>query len=458
MSDGPKDQTREGSGQTTWRFPAAFWVANLIELFERAAYYGTFIALALYLTRIVGYRDVWANSLAGIFAACLYLLPFFNGALADRLGFRRSLLLAFTLLALGYAGLGFLPRPGTVELSMLLIMMGGAFVKPIITGTVAKSSDATNRARAYSLFYMMVNIGAFSGKTIAKPVRVALGLDFIPLYSAGAAVIALVLVALFYWPKDGAPASAGGHSDAPRGARETAQQMLTVLRNGRFLALILITAGFWAIQGQLYASMPKYVLRMIGEGASPEWYANINPAVVVLLVVPITQLVRRLSAITSIGIALGMIPLSALTMALAPLFGTSIEIFGMSLHPITVTMVVGIALQGLAECFLSPRYLEYASKQAPPGQEGVYMGFSHMNTFFAWLFGFVLSGFLLEAFCPDPQRLTPALQAQRLTALAGQGPMPDVYAHAHYIWLVFAAVGALGFCALLIFQRVTRAR
>lgn len=445
------------TGQTTWRFPAAFWVANLIELFERAAYYGTFIALALYLTRVVGYRDVWANSLAGIFAACLYLLPFFNGALADRLGFRRSLLLAFALLATGYSGLGFLPRPGTVEASMLLIMMGGAFVKPIITGTVAKSSDATNRARAYSLFYMMVNIGAFSGKTIAKPVRVALGLDFIPLYSAGAAAIALVLVALFYWPKDGAPA-AGEDADASRGARETAQQMLTVLRNGRFLALILITAGFWAIQGQLYASMPKYVLRMIGEGASPEWYANINPAVVVLLVVPITQLVRRLEAITSIGIALAMIPLSALTMALAPLFGSSIELFGLRLHPITVTMVVGIAVQGLAECFLSPRYLEYASKQAPPGQEGVYMGFSHMNTFFAWLFGFVLSGFLLEAFCPDPQRLAPALQAQRLAALAGQGSMPDVYAHAHYIWLVFAVVGAVGFVALLIFQRVTRSR
>ena len=50
----------------------------------------------------------------------------------------------------------------------------------------------------------------------------------------------------------------------------------------------------------------------------------------------------------------------------------------------TQLLIVGIALQGFAECFLSPRYLEFASKQAPPGQEGLYMGYSHINFFFAW--------------------------------------------------------------------------
>ena len=61
--------------------------------------------------------------------------------------------------------------------------------------------------------------------------------------------------------------------------------MWMAIRNLRFLALILITAGFWAIQGQLYASMPDYVLRMAGETYKPEWYANVNPLVVVLFVV-----------------------------------------------------------------------------------------------------------------------------------------------------------------------------
>ena len=37
----------------SWNFPRSFWTANSVELFERAAYYGTFIALRTYLLRVV---------------------------------------------------------------------------------------------------------------------------------------------------------------------------------------------------------------------------------------------------------------------------------------------------------------------------------------------------------------------------------------------------------------------
>ena len=87
------------------KFSKAFWVANTVELFERAAYYGVFIVITLYLSRILGFNDIQAASIAGIFSACLYLLPTFAGALADKIGFRNSMLLAFTLLTCGYLGL-----------------------------------------------------------------------------------------------------------------------------------------------------------------------------------------------------------------------------------------------------------------------------------------------------------------------------------------------------------------
>lgn len=450
MSERRSDQTtaKNDGGKTTWRFSRTFWVANLIELFERAAYYGTFITLMVYLTRVVGFSDIWAGVVGSAFACLIYLFPFFTGAAADRMGFRHALMLAFVLLAIGYAGLGLVPHKVTVLVSLAFIVVGGAFVKPIITGTVAKASDATNRARAYSLFYMMVNIGAFGGKTVAKPVRVYLGIDHVPLYSAGAAVIALIVVVLFYWPKENG-------EKRPGSASETVHGMLTALKDFRFLALILITAGFWFIQGQLYASMPKYVLRLIGDHASPEWYANVNPFVVVLLVVPVTQLVRRLKPATSIGIALALIPLSSLSMAASSFLGHSVSFFGIALHPITIMMVLGISIQGLAECFLSPRYLEYASKQAPPGQEGLYLGYAHLNTFFAWGAAFVAGGFLLDTFCPDPNTLSPAVRSQYDAFIAGQGPIPDAYAHANQMWYWVAAVGVVAFVALLIYIWVT---
>jgi dipeptide/tripeptide permease len=425
---------------STWRYPNNFWIANGVELFERAAYYGTFIALALFLTDVVGFTDVEAGWIGAAFASLIYLLPFVSGAAADRIGFRWALIVAFLLLGIGYAALGLFPGKGAVIASLALICVGGSIVKPTIAGTVARSSDEHNRARAFSLFYMIVNIGSFSGKTIAKPVRTMLGLEYVPLYSAGAAFIALVVVLFFYWPKDDL-------EQRPRNAMDAIRDLGQVVRNGRFMALLLITAGFWAIQGQLYASLPKYVIRMVGPDASPEWYANVNPLVVVLLVVPITQLVRKIKPVTSIGIALALIPFSALLMAFSGLFDRPIVIAGYAMHPITVMMVLGIALQGFAECFLSPRYLEYASKQAPPGQEGLYMGYAHLNTFFAWLTGFALSGYLLDAFCPDPKKLAAAgLSAEQMKA---------AYAHAPYLWYTFAGIGALAFGALIVFKFVT---
>jgi len=272
--------------------------------------------------------------------------------------------------------------------------------------------------------------------------------ETVPFFSAGASLFALLLVILIFHPP------AGG-SAQPRNIRETLQGMWMAMSNLRFLALILITAGFWSIQGQLYASMPDYVLRMAGETYKPEWYANVNPLVVVLFVVLITQLVRKWKPRNSILVAMALIPLSALSMASSSYFATNFNFFGISVHPITMMMVIGIAIQGIAECFLSPKYLEFASKQAPEGKEGVFLGFAHINTFFAWIFGFIFSGYLLRAYCPEPSTLSTAIRQQHTLALAGQAPMPEAYANANYLWYAYTGIGVASFLALLVYIWVT---
>jgi dipeptide/tripeptide permease len=436
-------------GAQSWRFPRMFWTGNAAELCERAAYYGTFIALRTYLIRVVGLDDVQAGTVAGIFGWFIYVMPFFTGAVADRMGFRNALMLAFALLTAGYATMGALHTLAPVLGGLALIVLGGAFVKPVITGTVSKSSNEANRARAFSIFYMVVNIGSFTGKTIVAPMRIQMGVETVPWFSAAASLVALILVALIYRPTADADTKM-------RTMRETLAGMWMAMSNGRFFALILITAGFWAIQHQLYASMPDYVLRLAGEAYKPEWYANINPLVVVLLVVLITQLVRKWKPENSILVAMVLIPFSALAMAMSAMFHGNVNILGLSVHPITLMMIIGIAIQGLAECFLSPKYLEFASLQAPKGKEGTYLGFAHMNSAFSNLFGFIFSGFLLRKYCPEPHTLSAELQQQHAAALAGQGPMPAVYAHAHYLWYAYALVGLISLVAMLVFIVVTR--
>lgn len=443
------------------KFSKAFWVANTVELFERAAYYGVFIVITLYLSRILGFNDIQAAAIAGTFSAFLYLLPTFAGALADKIGFRNSMLLAFSLLTIGYVGLGLYPTwlqsAGLVEYGtttkfkgllesnlrygiipiMALIVLGGSFIKSVITGTVARETTPENRAKGFSIFYAMVNIGAFSGKTIVKPLREALGnegLITLNYFSASMTFIALVAIWFFY--------KSAKHSGEGKTFGQIWKALIKVCTNGRLITLIIIITGFWMVQHQLYATMPKYVLRLAGEGASPSWYANVNPLVVVLTVNLVTQLMRKKTALTSMTFGMFIMPISALCMASGNILDGSTTILGM--HPVAFMMVVGIVFQGLAETFISPRFLEYFSLQAPKGEEGLYLGFSHLHSFLSSILGFGLSGFLLSKYCPEP------------TLFATHEEWVAASTHAHYIWYYFGVIALVSALALIIYGQVVK--
>ena len=443
------------------KFSKAFWVSNLVELFERAAYYGVFIVITLYLSRILGFNDIESATIAGVFSACLYLLPTFAGALADKIGFRNSMLLAFSLLTCGYLGLAVYPTwlesAGLVQYSditkftgllesnlrygilpiMALIVCGGAFIKSVISGTVAKETTPETRAKGFSIFYAMVNIGAFSGKTIVKPLREALGnegLITLNYFSAGMTLLALLTIWFFY--------KSTQHSGEGKTFRQIWNALIKVCTNGRLFTLILIITGFWMVQHQLYATMPKYVLRLAGEGASPSWYANVNPLVVVITVNFVTQLMRRHSALTSMTVGMFIMPISALCMAAGNMLDGSQTI--LTMHPVAFMMVVGIVFQGLAETFISPRFLEYFSLQAPKGEEGLYLGFSHLHSFLSSIFGFGISGFLLSKYCPEP------------TLFSTHEEWLQASANAHYIWYYFGGIALVSAFALIIYGQVVK--
>ena len=445
------------------RFTRAFWVANFAELLERAAYYGVFIVITLYLSRILAFSDLEAATISGVFSALLYFLPTFTGAYADKIGFKKSLIVAFGFLSVGYFGLGIFPtileQAGlakygfTTEFTglreanekyiilpiMALIIIGGSFIKSVITGTVAKETDQSNRATGFSIFYTIVNIGAFSGKTLVKPLREAMGnvgLIDISFFSAGMTLLAFFGVIFLFKPS---VTKGEGKS-----IKEIWQALIRVVSNARLIILILIITGFWMVQHQLYATMPKYVLRMAGESASPSWYANVNPLIVFTTVGLITSLFKRRTALFSMTIGMFIMPVSAFAMAAGNMIETeAINLGFITMHPVAFMMIVGIAFQGLAESFISPRFLEYFSFQAPKGEEGLYLGFSHLHSFLSSILGFGLSGLLLEKFCPDPDLLT---ETEKLTA----------YDHAHYIWFVFVGIASVSAISLIIYGKVTK--
>ena len=443
------------------KYTRAFWTANTAELLERMSYYAVFIVITLYLSNTLGFSDIEASIISGLFSGGLYLLPMFTGAFADKIGYRKAIIVAFALLSVGYLFQGMLPvmleSAGLVEYGqetvfkgligsweryliipvLLLLMVGGSFIKSIISASVARETTSETRAKGYSIFYMMVNIGSFTGKSVIDPLRSVLGDEayiYINYFSAVLCVLALVAVLMFYHSVN--------HSGEGKSIREVVSGLRKVFTNGRLLVLILIVTGFWIVQQQLYATMPKYVIRMAGETAKPGWIANVNPFIVVVCVNFVTRLMAKRKALTSITVGMFLIPLSALVMASGNLF--SGNLFGF--HPVTVMMILGIVFQALAECFISPRYLEYFSLQAPKGEEGLFLGFSHLHSFLSSILGFGLSGILLSHYCPDPQIFSSVAAWEAASA------------NAHYIWYWFAAIGAISALALIVYSKFVKTK
>lgn len=447
-------------GKVKTSFSKAFWVANMAELFERAAFYGVFVVITLYLSNILGFSDIEAGIISGLYSSFLYFLPPFTGAIADRIGFRKAMLLAFSLLTVGYAGLALLPTglsaAGLVEYGdktvftglqesgykflivpiLVILVIGGSFIKGIISGSVAKETDEKSRAQGFAIFYAMINIGSFSGKFIVDPLRKGMGdsgLIYLNWFSVAMTLLALVAIYIFYRSNNSQPSNGKSMGSIFRSFGK-------LCKNGRLVALILIASGFWTVYYQLYATMPKYVIRLAGEASTIGWYTMLNPLIVILTVNGLTRMLSKRSALFSMMLGMCIIPISAIVMSSGHFFSAPI----LGLHPVVFMMLCGICVQALAEALISPRYLEYFSLQAPKGEEGMYLGFAQLESFVSTLIGFAMSGWLLDKYCPDPDKF--ATHEEWLAASA----------NAHYIWYYFAAIAAIAAVALVIYQRVVK--
>src|SRR5262252_620863 len=191
-------------------FERPFWVANISEIFERLAYYGAFASLANYLRETLSFPTEQTGTLTGIFGGAVWFMAIFGGAIADKLGFRRALSLAYAILAGAYFLLGSIGAPwlspvrNAIPLSLfvgfilMLPALGISLVKPCVVGTTARASRESVRSIGYSIYYTMVNIGGALGPYFASWAHRHLGVENV--YRVAAlSVFAMVFVVLLFF-------------------------------------------------------------------------------------------------------------------------------------------------------------------------------------------------------------------------------------------------------------------
>src|SRR5437016_9092858 len=287
-------------------FERPFWVANISELFERLSYYAAFASLARYLHETLNFGVKQAGSLTGLFGGLVWFLAAFGGTLADRLGFRRSLSLAYLILSCSYFLLGSLGAPwlAPVRSAMPLIVLvtfvlmlpalGIALVKPCVVGTTARASKENVRSIGYSIYYTLVNIGGAAGPYVASWVHQHISVENV-FRVAALSVFAMffAVLLLFREPRRSDEAQTVNLS-------QPAKNFVTVISNPRFIIFLLLFSGYWVVYWQEFIILPLYIHNYIDPNADTELILITDPLTVIALQMAVSFLTQRIPAFSAI--------------------------------------------------------------------------------------------------------------------------------------------------------------
>jgi len=238
-------------------YPSTFWIANIMEIFERMSWYGFFALSALYITGSVadgglGFSSEDRGLLQGVVTFFIYLFPFFTGALGDKFGFKKMLLISYCILSPSYYLLGQMKSMPSFFAAFMLVGIGASLFKPLVVGTIGKTTTKANSSMGFGIFYMMVNIGGFLGPFIAAAIRNQ-GWRYVFIASSIWIALNIPLLLILYKepPRD--------EQQSSRTFKKVMRDMVEVLGNGRFFVFIFMTlilfvlGSKWLSIGRVFA-------------------------------------------------------------------------------------------------------------------------------------------------------------------------------------------------------------
>ena len=419
-------------------FPATFWVANMMEFFERGAYYGLNAVLAIYLVDILGYGNQAVGFLQGFVYALTYIMPILGGALAERLGYRRMLLVAFSLLSIGYFAAGNVTSYGLIFLFLLIMATGSGLFKPIITGTVARTTTKETSGFGFGVYYWCINLGAFIAPLFVSWIK---GFDWRYIFFSSASwCFLMMLPTIFVYKEPEKP-------ESTKSIKQVLSEAMLVLSDSRFMLMILVYSCFWILYFQMFGSilwylrdfinrtpvtafMKKVVILRIFE-FDAEFVTIINAGTIILLVLLVSRITKNMKAIPvmSVGIIFGACGFVVLA------FTHSAWMF-----------ILGIAVFSIGEMTAHPKYYSYVGLVAPKDNVATYMGYAFLYGVFGSLFGSnfgaILYEKMLKPLAPDPEKLA-----------AGVALEPNVLWKITVFWLIFAALGIVCLIGMLLYNK-----
>ncbi len=377
--------------------PKGLFVLFLTEMWERFSYYGMRTLLIFYMIKHLMYSHAEASQVYGLYSGFVYFTPFFGGILADRyLGQRKTVIIGALLMTLGHfvMAFDFLFYPALI----LLILGNGAF-KPNISTQVGNlyADDDPRRDRAFSIFYVGINLGAFLSPLVCGTLGEIYGWH----YGFGVAGIGMLLGLLIYLY--GQRYLALDNLDRP-GEKDKQKEQPVQTDKGdeksRILVLVimcLVVILFWVAYEQQGNTIAMWAdtdtdRHIFGWEVPATWFQAVNPMFIFLFTPLITaywgwKTKHKGDSSSAIKMGIGCLLVGA---AFTLLAGVAIS-YDADGIPVNMFWLIGyIAILTLGELYLSPVGLSFVSQLAPARMTSMFMGI----WFLAQFAGNYLAGYL----------------------------------------------------------------
>lgn len=382
--------------------PRELWILFGVKFLESVAYFALTNLLVLYLSEDLGYGDVEAGDLYGTWTTAISVMTFFAGIVADAIGIRTALWVSVASCLVGRAILGFTTDHTLVLTGLAISAWGTASMLPTMIAAVRRYTNKETVAFGYSLFYVVMNVGAFVApmtigalrRVFPRPVELHLPVlgtvhwsssQLMFLVAAVATLLAMILVSMLRTDAK-VPTQVVEAPVARRNPLALIRELAKERAFWGFMLFVTLLVFVKLIFQHAHQTWPKYTLREFGTGFDFAWYWSINPFLVMIFTAPMTALTRRYSAFWCIVVGALITAGSVFFMV----FSTSVWA--------SVAFVITLSI---GEMIWSPRLYEYTAVIAPKGREASYMGLSSIPLFFAKMQVALISGRLLAAYCPE---------------------------------------------------------
>lgn len=367
-------------------FPKTFWSANTMELFERLAWYGMFLVLAVYFTGSkdqggLGFTQEQKGLLLGVVSGILYVLPIITGTIADKLGYKKVLYVAFIILIIGYLLMGWVDTYGGMWFAFMVVAVGAALFKPIVSATIAKTTNDRTASLGFGIFYMIVNVGSFIGPLIASHLRQS---SWAAVFYMSAIAIAINMIIVIFFFEE--PNMEKKEESLTSALKKIFADIFHVIKDYKFVIFLLIIVGFWTMYFQMFFSLPVFIEQWVDTRPLYDFFYSISPVLADSLgTAQKTVNPEIITDFDALFIILFQLIISTLVMRLKPInsiiTGIVIATIGASLtfaYSNPLFIILAILVFSIGEMACSPKITEYIGRIAPADNVGLYIGMSFL--------------------------------------------------------------------------------